>query len=50
MVHIRHLREKIEQVTGKRQLIKPYGEWGIKLRNDFRHLKFKLFCRLQRRL
>lgn len=27
MVHIRHLREKIEQVTGKRQLIKTV--WGV---------------------
>lgn len=34
MVHVSHLRDKIEEATGGEKSFKPFGEWAIKLTQD----------------
>ena len=38
MVHIRKVREKIEENPRKPRYIKQYGEWGIRLKRYLIHL------------
>lgn len=42
MVHIRHLREKMSALTGKSDFIKTVWEWAIRLKNNYRKLKFSI--------
>ena len=42
MVHIRHLREKMSAPTGKSDLSRLCGEWAIRLKNNYRKLKFSI--------
>ena len=39
MVHIRKVREKIEENPRKPRYIKQYGEWGIRLKRYLIHLR-----------
>ena len=42
MVHIRHLREKMNGPTGKSDFIKTVWGVGYRLKNNYRKLKFSI--------